>query len=197
MRGVNSGRALAPQLQFWTLRNLYIMAFARFRPPHRATNAAPQPQRPITHLELFTGDDGSFGDGDAFVELLGGQLGALVLDGFCTPLKSAAPGEPLNSALGRRVAAFARSTAAARVRTSADAGQARRAAVLRSMALGHDQAQVWAMTHDLMRYFDDNAWPAPMKRTVYMHLLDRMVGNGDVNQTENLYNSFNWSTLDD
>ncbi len=74
------------------------------------------------------------------------------------------------------------------LRIYADAGQAQRAAILRSMALGTDQAQVWAMTHDLMRYFDDNAWPAPMKRTVYMHLLDRMVGNGDVNQTETLYN---------
>ena len=95
------------------------MASARFRLPHRATNAAPQ--RPITHLELFTGDDGSFGDGDAFVELLGGQLGALVLDGFCTPLKSAASGESSKSALGRHDAAFARSTAAARVRMYADA----------------------------------------------------------------------------
>lgn len=95
-----------------------------FRPPHRATNAAPQSQRPITHLELFTGDDGSFGDGDAFVELLGGQLGALVLDGFCTPLKSAASAELPSagkSAVARQISAFARSTAAARVRMYADA----------------------------------------------------------------------------
>lgn len=74
------------------------------------------------------------------------------------------------------------------LRIYADAGQAQRAAILRSMALGADKAQVWAMTHDLMRYFDDNEWPVPMRRTVYMHLLDRMVGQGDVNQTETLYN---------
>ena len=102
----------------------FLQTSAMLRPPFRARNAAPQPQRPITHLELFTGDDGSFGDGDAFVELLGGQLGALVLDGFCTPLKSAASGDLLSagkSAVGRQISAFARSTAAARVRIYADA----------------------------------------------------------------------------
>jgi tetratricopeptide (TPR) repeat protein len=63
-----------------------------------------------------------------------------------------------------------------------------RAARLRSAALSADQPQVWAMTHDLLRYFDEISWPVPMRRTVYMNLLDRMVNTGDVNQTEALYN---------
>lgn len=63
-----------------------------------------------------------------------------------------------------------------------------RAARLRSAALSADQPQVWAMTHDLLRYFDEITWPDPMRRTVYMNLLDRMVNSGDVNQTESLYN---------
>ena len=63
-----------------------------------------------------------------------------------------------------------------------------RAARLRSAALSADKPQVWAMAHDLMRYFDEIQWPEPMRRTVYMNLLDRMVNSGDVNQTEALYN---------
>lgn len=63
-----------------------------------------------------------------------------------------------------------------------------RAARLRSLALGGDQPQVWAMAHDLMRYFDEVKWPTPMRQTVYMNLLDRMVNGGDVNQTEALHN---------
>ena len=81
------------------------------------------------------------------------------------------------------------------LRVYADAGEAQRAAIVRSMALGADQAQVWAMVHDLMRYFDENDWPVPMRRTVYMHLVDRMVRTGDVGQTENLYNeAMKWAS---
>lgn len=65
------------------------------------------------------------------------------------------------------------------------AGQ--RAAILRSLALGADQPQVWAMAHDLVRYFDDITWPDPLRRTVYMHLMDRMTKAGDVNQAEQLF----------
>lgn len=63
-----------------------------------------------------------------------------------------------------------------------------RANLLRGMALGADQAQVWAMVQDLVRYFDEIAWPDALHRTVYMNLLDRLVNTGDVNQTEALYN---------
>ena len=63
-----------------------------------------------------------------------------------------------------------------------------RAARLRGAALSADQPQVWAMAHDLLRYFDEIKWPEAMRRTVYMNLLDRMVNSGDVNQTEALFN---------
>jgi tetratricopeptide (TPR) repeat protein len=63
-----------------------------------------------------------------------------------------------------------------------------RANRLRSLALSGDQPQVWAMSHDLMRYFDEVSWPVAMRQTVYMNLLDRMVNGGDVNQTEALHN---------
>ena len=70
-----------------------------------------------------------------------------------------------------------------------------RAARLRSAALSADQAQVWAMAHDLLRYFDEVEWPEQMRRTVYMNLLDRMVNTGDVNQTEALYNeAMKWAS---
>jgi len=63
-----------------------------------------------------------------------------------------------------------------------------RAARLRSLALSGDQPQVWAMSHDMLRYFDEVQWPVAMRQTVYMNLLDRMINGGDVNQTEALHN---------
>lgn len=82
------------------------------------------------------------------------------------------------------------------LRMYAEYGEANRASVLRSMALGADQPQMWAMTHDLVRYFDEVAWPDPLRRTVFMHLLDRMIkSGGDVNQADQLYNeAMKWAT---
>jgi len=81
------------------------------------------------------------------------------------------------------------------MRVYARAGEANRAGMLRSRALASDQPQVWAMVQDLIKYFDDVDWPDPMRRTVYMNLLDRMVQGGDVNQTEGLYNqAMAWAT---
>jgi len=74
-------------------------------------------------------------------------------------------------------------------RLYARAGNVQNAQVLKSMALTADQPQVWAMTHELLTYFDDVAWPDAMHRTVYMNLLDRLVQQGgDVNQSEGLFN---------
>jgi tetratricopeptide (TPR) repeat protein len=72
------------------------------------------------------------------------------------------------------------------MRIFAEYGALNRAALLRSSALGHDQPQTWAMTHDLVKYFVDVSWPDAMRRTIYMNLLDRMVQAGDVNQAEGL-----------
>jgi len=73
------------------------------------------------------------------------------------------------------------------MRLYAENGDPQRASILRSVALGNDQSQLWAMTQDLLRHVDQIDWPDPMRRTVYMHLLDRMVQGGDVNQTETLW----------
>jgi tetratricopeptide (TPR) repeat protein len=61
-----------------------------------------------------------------------------------------------------------------------------RAAVLRSVALGNDRPDVWAMTQDAVKYYEDITWPDPMRRTVYMNLVDRMVQGGEVEPTERL-----------
>jgi tetratricopeptide (TPR) repeat protein len=51
------------------------------------------------------------------------------------------------------------------------------------------------MAQDLIRYVEDVGWPAPMRRTVYMNLLERMVQSGDVQQTEGLYNeAMGWAS---
>ena len=63
-----------------------------------------------------------------------------------------------------------------------------RAGMLRSMALTADRPEMWGMAQDIVSYFDDIQWPDPMRRTIYMNLLDRMVSGGDVARTEALYN---------
>ena len=83
-------------------------------------------------------------------------------------------------------------------RIYAIAGSPGRAAVLRSMALGGDQPQAWAMTHDLTKFYSDIKWPDPLLRTVYMNLMDRMAASGDVNQAETLYNEImTWADTQD
>jgi tetratricopeptide (TPR) repeat protein len=70
-----------------------------------------------------------------------------------------------------------------------------RAARLRQLAMSSDKPQVWAMSHDLIRYFDEVEWPVAMRQTVYMNLIDRMVNGGDVTQTETLHNEASaWAT---
>ena len=63
-----------------------------------------------------------------------------------------------------------------------------RAGLLRSMALTNDRPEVWGMAQDLITFYSKLDWSDPMRRTVYMNLLDRMVSAGDVNQTEALFN---------
>lgn len=81
------------------------------------------------------------------------------------------------------------------MRLYADHGATQRASLLRSLALSQDQPQIWAMAHDLLGFFEDIAWPDPMRRTVYMNLVERMVQQGDVNQAEALTNeAMKWAT---
>jgi len=73
-------------------------------------------------------------------------------------------------------------------RLACQVGLGQQAAALRSMAMSGDRPEVWAWTHDLMTLHPDVSWPDPMRRTVYMNLLSRMVEQGDVNQAERLFN---------
>lgn len=71
-------------------------------------------------------------------------------------------------------------------RIYADHGAPGRAVVLRSMALGADRPDIWAMTQDHIKYHAGIAWPEPMRRTVYLNLVERLVQNGDPDQSEKL-----------
>lgn len=80
-------------------------------------------------------------------------------------------------------------------RMFAEHGAYQRAMVLRSVALGNDRPDVWAMTQDAVKYFEDIQWPDPMRRTVYMNLVDRMVQGGEVDPTERLVSeAMSWAT---
>ncbi len=80
-------------------------------------------------------------------------------------------------------------------RMFAEHGAYQRAAILRSVALGNDRPDVWAMTQDAVKYFENIAWPDPMRRTVYMNLVDRMVQGGEVDPTERLITeAMSWAT---
>ncbi len=79
----------------------------------------------------------------------------------------------------------------------AEGGEANRAALMRSMALASDQPQMWAMCHDLTQYFDEVKWPDPLRRTVFLQLLDRMMKQGgkEVERSETLFNqAMEWAT---
>lgn len=105
--------------------------------------------------------------------------------------------------LARRVASFMERFLVPRgyeflvktMRMYAEHGAGQRAMVLRSMALGNDRPDVWAMTQDMIKYYDGIAWPEPMRRTTYMNLADRMVQSGDVEQAEKLVaEALAWAT---
>jgi len=98
--------------------------------------------------------------------------------------------------IGRQTAAFLQRVLVPRsydfvhktARLAAEMGVPQQAAAMRSLALSGDRPEVWAWTHDLLTLHPDVTWPDPMRRTVYMNLLDRMVQAGDVNQAERLFN---------
>ena len=103
----------------------------------------------------------------------------------------------------RRVAAFIERFLAPRghgyvvktLRIYAENGAPQRSAMMRGMAIASDQPQLWAMAHDLLSYFDEIDWPDAMRRTVYMNLIERMVGAGQVAPAEKLWNdAMAWAT---
>lgn len=70
-----------------------------------------------------------------------------------------------------------------------------RANLMRSLALTNDAPDVWGLSYDLQRYFDEVPWPDAMRRTVYMNLLDRLVAGGQVPTAEQVLNdATEWAT---
>ncbi|MFK7929111.1 MAG: tetratricopeptide repeat protein [Myxococcota bacterium] len=72
-------------------------------------------------------------------------------------------------------------------RIYAENGAPNRAAVMRSVALSNDSSDVWGLAYDLCNYFDEVTWPDALRRTVFMNLLDRMIGGGNVEAAERVY----------
>ena len=68
----------------------------------------------------------------------------------------------------------------------ANAGVQQRADVMRNVALGADQPQMWNLTRDIVGYFTNASWSDALIRTTYLNLCERMSRMGDVNQAEEL-----------
>lgn len=62
-----------------------------------------------------------------------------------------------------------------------------RAQLMRSMALSNDNPDVWGLAFDLIRYFDEIKWPDVLRRTIYMNLLDKMVGGGNLQVADRIH----------
>ena len=83
-------------------------------------------------------------------------------------------------------------------RIYAENGAGNRANVVRAMALSADSPDVWGLAFDLIRYFDETPWPAALRRTVFMNLLDRLVNGGDVKQAERVWDEANtWAAANE
>jgi tetratricopeptide (TPR) repeat protein len=66
-------------------------------------------------------------------------------------------------------------------------GVSERASMLRAMALSQDAADVWGLCFDVVKYFDEVEWPDALVRTLYMNLLDNLVGSGPVPAAEQIH----------
>ncbi len=81
------------------------------------------------------------------------------------------------------------------LRTYAEAGEQQRALYVKSMALTADRPEMWGMCHELVGNYDAIAWPDPLRRTVYMNLLERLVTAGQVEPAEKLFNeAIQWAS---
>ncbi len=81
------------------------------------------------------------------------------------------------------------------MRTYSEAGEQQRALFVKSMALTADRPEMWGMCHELVGNFDRIDWPDPLRRTVYMNLLERLVSGGQVEPAEKLFNeAIQWAS---
>ncbi len=77
----------------------------------------------------------------------------------------------------------------------ANAGVQQRADVMRNVALGADQPQMWNLTRDIIGYFKEATWSDALVRTTYLNLCERMSRMGDVAQAEELIKeALNWGS---
>ena len=84
------------------------------------------------------------------------------------------------------------------LRTYAEAGEAQRCLIVKSLALTTDRPEMWGMCHELVQTYHDIAWPVPLRRTVFMNLLERMIGGGQVEPAEKLFNeAIQWASSQD
>lgn len=70
-----------------------------------------------------------------------------------------------------------------------------RAAAMRSLGLQNDAPDAWGLAYDLIKYYDEVDWPAALRRTCFMSLLDRMVQGGQVAAAEKVHTeATEWAT---
>ncbi len=80
-------------------------------------------------------------------------------------------------------------------RIFADHGAPGRASRLRALALSMDSADVWGLSWEAMRYFDEVTWTDAMKRTVGTSLLDHLVQSGDPRVADRVHGEITaWAT---
>lgn len=80
-------------------------------------------------------------------------------------------------------------------RIYAEHGAPNRAAVMRANALAQDAPDMWGLAYDFMKYFDELPLPDAMRRTIYMNLLDRLLGSGNVQAAERVHTDVTeWAT---
>ncbi len=83
-------------------------------------------------------------------------------------------------------------------RVYAEHGAHNRAAGMRSLALTNDNPDVWGLSFDLTRYFDEIDWPKELLRTIYMNLMDRMVGSNNLQTADRIHTEITeWATEND
>jgi tetratricopeptide (TPR) repeat protein len=114
--------------------------------------------------------------------------------------------DPESQELARRVGTFMERFLVPRgfgfivktARIYAEHGAPNRAAVMRSIALSNDAPDMWGLSFDLINYFDEIKWPDALRRTVYMNLLDRMIGGGPVEAADRIHaDASAWASKND
>ncbi len=81
------------------------------------------------------------------------------------------------------------------LRTYVEAGELQRAIFVKSLALTSDRPEMWGMAHEVLGHYHDIGWPDPMRRTVFMNLLERLINANQVEPAEKLFNeAIQWAS---